>query len=218
METRPIWQLPRAKPWSLPTQALGPEADTAIHVLVLRVNFQYEAVDDSNTTGRGVMNLSRPLATPVDSVAYYDSVGHWIDPPPHNAAYFGAHMRALSLFWKQASMGHDSLVWDIFPPNPDSAYQLPHKMSYYGKCELDSVVAGLERFFVDAITMADTTSPEIDFSQYDAIIIFHAGSDRQNDIGFPTTCSDLFTGFIRFKDVVGGRQRENSGPFGGDDA
>ena len=48
----------------------------------------------------------------------------------------------------------------------------------------------------------DTTSPEIDFASYQSVFLFHAGSDRQNDIGFPETCNDLFTGFISFRDSV----------------
>lgn len=197
--------LQRRSPWSLPQQALQDDQQVTINILVLRYNFQYEEVDDPNTTGRGEMNLSR-LVSVADSNAYYDSVGHWIDPPPHNADYFDAHLRALNYYWNWVSEGHIQLTWDIFPPVSDSAYTLPHPMNYYGKC--DSVVVGLERYFVDAIQLADTVHtidplhPNIDFSEYNAAILFHAGSDRQNDIGFPPTCSDLFTGFIKFGDSI----------------
>ncbi len=191
----------RDKPWSLPSEALAADFDTTIHVLVLRYNFQYETTDDPNTTGRGVMDLSNPLATPADSAAYYDSVGHWIDPPPHDSAYFDAQMQALNIYWQYVSEGKVQLTWDIYPPGPDSVYTLPREMSHYGRC--DSVVVGLEYYFQDCIHVADSVSPEIDFSNYQAFILFHAGSDRQNDIGFPPTCNDLFTGFIKFGDSVG---------------
>ncbi|HVP06492.1 MAG TPA: hypothetical protein VMS71_01520, partial [Candidatus Acidoferrum sp.] len=200
-QARPVWNLPRPKAWSLPTTAIAPNVDTVIHVLVLRFNFQYETVDDSNTTGRGVMDLSTPLADSADSARYYDSVGFIVDPPPHNAAYFNAQMKALNFYWNRVSEGHDSLAWDIYPRAGDSVYQLPHEMAYYGKCEVDSVVYGLERYFVDGIHAADA-DPSVDFSKYNAIIMFHAGADRQNDLGFPPTCSDLFTGFINFRDSV----------------
>ncbi len=194
--------LQRAHPWSLPTQALAPDFDTTIHVLVLRFNFQYEEPDDPNTTGRGYINLSNPLAAPEDSAAYYDSVGHWIDPPPHDSVYFDALMRALNRYWEVASEQKITLTWDIYPPAKDSMYQLPQLMNYYGKCEPESVVVGLERYFIDCIQLVDTVSPEIHFADYQSIFLFHAGADRQNDLGFPETCNDLFTGFISFGDSV----------------
>ncbi|MCB2229344.1 hypothetical protein KQH82_01425 [bacterium] len=193
----------RADRWSLPSSTMAPN-DTTIRCLVLRFNFQQD--DDPNTTGNGLMNVARPLATPQDSAAYYDSVGHWVDPPPHDSAYFHAHLRALDLYWSSVSHGALNLEWDIFPYGDTSTYQLPGEMSEYGICSNlgGDIIAGLEKYFIDCITLADTAHlinpskyPDIDFSQYGAIFLFHAGSDRQNDIGFPTTCSDLFTGFIK---------------------
>ncbi|MBU8934685.1 MAG: hypothetical protein KOO62_11870 [candidate division Zixibacteria bacterium] len=192
----------RDRSWSLPSQALDAMADRTIEVLVLRFDFQREDTDDPNTTGRGVIDLSNPLATPEDSAAYYDTIGHWIDPPPHNAAYFDAHMQALSRYWETVSEGKIDLHWEIFPPESDAAYTLPHPMSHYGKCGYDSVVYGLELYFIDCIETADAETPAIDFARYESIFLFHAGSDRQNDIGFPETCNDLFTGFISFGDSV----------------
>jgi M6 family metalloprotease-like protein len=195
--------LVRKHPWSLPTQALADNYQRTYHVLVLRFNFQAEDPDDPNTTGRGLMDLSTPLTHTWDDTLteYYKQVGHLVDPPPHDSVYFDAHMRALSRYWETVSEGKITLSWNIFPPTRDSVYQLPHPMSYYGKCEFDSVVVGLERYFIDCIQLANTV-PEIVFAGYDAIILFHAGSDRQNDLGFPETCSDLFTGFISFGDSI----------------
>ncbi|MEA3296283.1 MAG: T9SS type A sorting domain-containing protein [candidate division Zixibacteria bacterium] len=198
--------LDRKHPWSLPDHALDDDFDTTINILVLRFDFQYEEVDDPNTTGRGVINLNNPIIDPVDSAIYYDTVGHWIDPPPHNSAYFDAHLCALQKYWETVSKGRYSIKWDIFPPGNDSTYKLPLPMSEYGICHLglpaekafDTVLFGLIRYFKDGIRLADEMSPEIDFSQYGAFFLFHAGSDRQNDIGFPMTCSDLFTGYINY--------------------
>lgn len=197
--------LTRRHPWSLPKSALSAGGDT-VRCLVLRYNFQFETADDPNSTGRGVMDLSNPLADSITAQRYLDSIGHFIDPPPHDSNYFDAHMRALNYYWNWVSEGKITLVWDVFPPGRDSVYQLPHPMSYYGTCanDRDSIVVGLQNYFVDCIHRADSARivdplhPVIDFSQYRAIFLFHAGADRQNDIGFPTTCSDLFTGFLSF--------------------
>ena len=87
----------RGERWSLPDQALAADFDTTIHCLILRYNFQYEATDDPNTTGRGHMDLSRPLDTLTDE-EYIQRVGHLTDPPPHDSLYFDAHMRALNRY------------------------------------------------------------------------------------------------------------------------
>jgi M6 family metalloprotease-like protein len=79
-------------------------------------------------------------------------------------------------------------------------------MSYYG-AEGDSGWTDprdqLGHFFIDAITLADTSDPLIDFSLYDAVIIFHAGSDQQNNIPFIyDTPDDFYTGFIIMAEPV----------------
>lgn len=183
------------KPWLLQGKNLAGTPDT-INVLILRYNFQFEDVDDQNTTGRGTMDLS-----PFDSVTLIETVGHIIDPPPHNSAYFNSHLRALKEYYEIVSDNKLSINWEIYPPQSDSVYTLPYPMNHYGQCDLDNVVVGLENYFRDCIRLADTSSPEIEFDKYQSIILFHAGSDRQNDIGNPETCSDLFTGFIKYNNL-----------------
>ena len=217
-----LGNLPRSSQWSLPLQALPIDYDTTIHCLVLRYNFQYEETDDPNTTGRGRMDLSRPLDTLSDE-EYVAREGHIIDPPPHDSLYFDAHMRALARFWEFVSEGRVHLTWDIYPPFRDSVYTLPQPMNHYGRCDFSEVVEGLEYFFIDCLQLADTAHLlhpgdearwDIDFGDYQAFFMFHAGSDRQSDIGFPVTCNDLFTGFIRFGGSVavdGGTVQINTG-------
>ncbi|MEE8576824.1 MAG: hypothetical protein V3T31_06180, partial [candidate division Zixibacteria bacterium] len=198
---RIVLPLERDKPWSLPKTALDNGFLDTINILVLRYNFQYEDPDDPNTTGRGHMNLTQ-LLTDADVSAYYDSVGHFIDPPAHDSLYFDAHLRALKLYWETVSDDKITLSWDIYPPLVDSVYELPQPMSHYGRCDFSDVVSGLQAYFIDCIQLADTAAPEIDFGRYESIFLFHAGSDRQNDIGFPPTCNDFFTGFITFGDSL----------------
>jgi len=194
--------LSRKSKWSLPEQALSAAFLDTIRILVLRFDFQNESSDNPNSTGRGRLDLSDPLANPIDSANYYNAVGHLVDPPPHDSLYFDAHLRSLRKYYETVSEGKLTLSWDIFPSVSGSAYTLPQPMSYYGICNFDSVVLGLERYFIDCIKVADSVEPGIVFSNYESIFLFHAGSDRQNDIGFPETCNDLFTGFIAFGDSI----------------
>jgi len=201
--------LTRKHPWSLPDNALAPDFDTTMRVLVLRFNFQYETDDNPNSTGRGHMDFSRPIVDSASEAAYIDSVGYLADPPPHDSAFFHEHMTALHNYWYKVSEGRISVEWDIWPRGDTATYQLPHPMDYYGACSdalpsdsyFDSVVAGLERYFVDGIQTADQQSPEIDFSQYSSIFLIHAGADAQNDV-LGNTCNDLYSGFILFGDEV----------------
>jgi M6 family metalloprotease-like protein len=105
-----------------------------------------------------------------------------IDPPPHDRKYFSKHMEALSLYYDAMSYGKLVIDWEVFPLENDSAYELPDVGDYnpgggVWTWELD----GLELFFRDAITVADQ-DPALDFRDFDAVVLFHAGSDWQNDI------------------------------------
>lgn len=210
---RQLFPLSRKNPWSLPDRALAANFNRTVNILVLRFNFQLEQQDDPRTTGSGQMDLRD------DTLAFFLENDHVIDPPPRDSLYFDAHMRACSLYYNAVSQGKLTLTWDIYPPGKDSILELPGPMSNYGACiddidpdlqepefstiYFDSVIAGLERYFIDCIRLADTglVTP-IDFSKYESIFLFHAGSDQQNNIDNPPTCSDLFTGFIRFGNSI----------------
>ena len=181
--------LEREHPWSLPRRSLAAQAPVGpIKVLCLRVSFPLENPDNPNTTGQGKMDF-RPRAD------FETENGHSIDPSPHDSLYFDRQMEALNTYYSFVSRGKVQLTWDVFPPGDTMTYVAPRPMAYYG--DPDSVESRLSDFFVDCMQLADSASPEIVFSDYQATIIFHAGADRQNDIGFPPTDHDLFTGFIK---------------------
>lgn len=183
-----LLHLERETPFGLPKlTGRATQVDT-VHVLAIRVEFQFENPDDSTTTGRGLFDRSAPGQS-------------LIDPPPHGRLYFQAHLRALANYWRAVSNGKLEIVGDVFPTAELQAYQLPVTMAYYGSkgpWKDSSITAQLGHFFYDAVLLADTQEPAIDFSRYDALILFHAGADRQNDLGdlVAYTPNDLFTGFI----------------------
>jgi len=189
---------PLALPFSrqgIPIEDLGASVtvDTTIKILCLRVEFIKEVPDEPRTTGDGTFDMRTYSQFETEE-------GHFIDPAPHDKAYFNSHMIALRNYWYAVSDTTLDLDWDIFPLEDSQTYQLPVRMSYYG-AEGDSGWTDprdqLGHFFIDAITLADTSDPLIDFSLYDALIIFHAGADQQNNIAFiDDTPDDFFTGFI----------------------
>lgn len=118
-----------------------------------------------------------------------------IDPPPHDRKYFSKHMEALAYYYRAMSYGQLEIEWEVFPLANDGAYVLPDVGAYNpggGVWTWD--VEGLELFFRDAIEAADK-DPELDFHDYDAVIVFHAGSDWQNDI-YGDTPYDIPSYFI----------------------
>ena len=188
--------LERPAPYALPTDKNGVPlgASTVIdmlNVLVLKIEFQKEMPDDLNTTGDGTFDLR-------SYQQFLTEEEHYIDPAPHTTSYFNSHMEALRRYWYFVSDRKLDLTWDVYPREEDLAYRLLQPMSYYGSAAtLDEVAEKLGYFFIDAVSMADSVAPQIDFSQYQSIILFHAGSDQQNNIPFINdTPYDLFTGFL----------------------
>ena len=180
--------LERKSLFSLPEPSSISAQPATIKILAVRVSFPREIPDDPTTTGNGVFDM-RPFED------FRIEEGHEIDPSPHDDAYFRSHLEALNNYWSTVSKGKIDLQYDVYPLASYIFYELPHGMAYYGQQRPDS---GLGELFQDTWQLVDQQNPEIDFSQYQAFIIFHAGSDQQSNLSFsPTnTLKDLFTAFI----------------------
>lgn len=156
-----------------------------VRVLALRVQFRLENPDNPYTTGNGHFDL-RDLR---DSLT--------IDPPPHNKRYFEDQMEAMKNYFADVSDGLLQIQYTVMPQGQNDAYTLPLPMAHYGITGSQEIRdIRLAKFFKDAVTLADTTDT-IDFSQYDYVIVFHAGvgqdfSSRDN------TPNDLSSRFISF--------------------
>ena len=108
-------------------------------------------------------------------------------PPPHDRAYFEAHLRALANYYRNVSNGQLIIEYDVYPQDPNGSYVLDTPLIEYGngrtRREIDERVT---RLFRDGIRAADDADA-IDFSQYRAFAVFHAGlggeaSQKLNDI------------------------------------
>ncbi|UCF70977.1 MAG: immune inhibitor A [candidate division WOR-3 bacterium] len=158
-----------------------------LNILVLKVEFVED--DEVCTTGDGKMDMTG-YGTPDDGL-YYD--------PPHSGVYFSRQMEFLSNYYRVNSFGQCNVTYTVKPDHNLQSYQLPHKMRYYsGFVEYDAdngliyyntyaMEMGLVRILSDAIAAADQDE-SVDFSDYDAIIIFHAGTQWQTSINFMRFC------------------------------
>ncbi len=168
---------PSENPWGfreglkkLPKSALT--EPVSIRLCVLRVQFQEDSNDRS--TGSGQFDL-RP-----------EEESQWpIDPTPHNREYFESHMLAVRNYWLLVSDSLIDITYDIYPiPGDVEGYTLPDSMAYYGPSGWfgNDLGARMEGFIIDAMELAYERD-HIDYTRYDDFIIFHAGSDMQNDFG-----------------------------------
>ncbi len=195
VSSRNILGLDHSGKYGMPLQALSSANPVVIRVLAIRVNFKREVTDDPQTTGDGTFDLRTKAVFEAEEK-------HLIDPAPHNRNYFEKHMEALAAYYKVVSNGRLEVTFDVYPRAVDSAYQLDSSMSHYG---LQAPAYGLGEFVSDALHAADrdTTltlyNAGTDKNVYDAYMIFHAGSDQQNNLpGFgQDTPGDLYTGYVK---------------------
>ncbi len=187
--------LKRDAPYALPKAAIPDGVVDTITIMAIRVDFTYEDPDDPTTTGRGVFDLR-------DTATFLAQEGYALDPAPHNRHYFEAHLRSLTQFWWVTSNEKLQLVYEVWPRESDSAYHLNKSIAHYGA---QNPSFGLGEFFHDALNAAynadgDSLQFRDERGKKKAIMIFHAGADRQTDLpfSFTPTPNDLFTGFATF--------------------
>ena len=180
------------------------DADS-VNLLVLLVDFVEEIDDNPKTTGKGKFDFGNYDYFTVNGEL--DSV-QTIGSPPHDSTYFHQTLVALWHYYHVASLGELNSLnfhFKIFPNQVDTAYHLPNEMAYYNP-DTDDWGLKTERFeeyFKNAIASADTTNfpntPEIIFSDYNHIMLIHAGSDWQHDVFGDTPC-DIPAFFISLED------------------
>ncbi|MBL7959447.1 hypothetical protein JNL27_04330, partial [bacterium] len=157
-----------------------------VKVLALRVQFQKEVPDKEQTTGNGHFDLSdqRSVRT--------------IDPAPHNKRYFEDQLLSMRNYFFDVSDGKLDIDYTVKPDGDTAAYTLSRLMEYYGiRGTPQARDKRLAEFFADAVTRVDL-SDTINFSEYDYVIIFHAGAGEDIKLDNSTT-NDLSSRFVSHK-------------------
>lgn len=155
-----------------------------VHVAAIRVEFLEDTT--SLTTGNGRFNL-RGKGHLCDTT--YDTTASGTDilvdtiisrslnyDPPHDLTYFNRIMEFLHNYYYKVSYGKLWIEWTVLPYEGDSGYSLPHEIKYYG--DYQNLVLGFFKLLRDAIEVADY---DADFSNFEQIVVFHAGSGLQSD-------------------------------------
>ena len=150
-----------------------------INVAAIRVEFQPD--DNDLTTGDGTFMMDSTFG---------------IDPAPHNRTYFKDQIIAADNYFNFVSGGKVRVNGDVFPKGLDEAYVVNNEMNHYNpNTTQDAINAGIANLFVDAVQVADN-DPDLNFSDYDLVVIFHAGVGKDIDLGFDETPQDIPSLFI----------------------
>ncbi|MCX6133455.1 MAG: T9SS type A sorting domain-containing protein [Ignavibacteriales bacterium] len=142
-------------PVSVPSAA----GDT-VRILALMVDFQTS--QNSQTTGNGRFQLDAASAQNI------------IDPPPHDSAYFAYKLQFLANYFRKVSNGKVIIKGDVF----GQIVTLSKTLSQYSPAKDGSNDKPLGNLIVDAWHTADSLYPALQFSRYNAFLIFHAGVGR----------------------------------------
>jgi len=110
-----------------------------------------------------------------------------VDPTPHDKVFFDAQMRGLNNYIGFQSCGKLEVEWDILPPGENDAFKLSDIDDYGpGSGSAGWTTPLLAAFLRAAVTAADEGLASLGYpvrlSDYDAIILVHAGADLQGDV------------------------------------
>ena len=158
-----------------------PYRPDSLHVLALLVEFQVDQND--STTGVGAFQMTAPT----------EAV---LDPPPHDRNYFQSHLQALSHYYKTVSHGKLILLTEVF----EEILTLQHTMGYYNPATTEEATdEGLAKLFHDAVVAGDNSG--VRFSNYNCLIIFHAGVGKDINLGYDPTPQDIPSAFLGLDDL-----------------
>jgi M6 family metalloprotease-like protein len=112
--------------------------------------------------------------------------GSIIDPTPHNKAYFASHMEALARYFRFQSCGTLEIEYEILPEGDEESYKLGDIADYGPGRGGQWDYEGLVSFVRDAVVECDNTLRAQGYqkriSDYDAIVLAHAGANLQSDV------------------------------------
>ncbi len=161
-------------PWKPVSGGIPGSVSGTIHVVMIRIAFEENSQGGfSSIRTNGDFDLS-----PYDSSI--------VDPTPHNKTYFNAQMQGLKNYYGFQSCEKLDISWDILPPGENDSYKLSDIADYGpGSYTNGWTTEMLVAFLHDAIVKVDdelsAAGYPVRLSDYDAIILVHAGADIQSD-------------------------------------
>lgn len=161
-------------------------SNTPVRVCAIRVEFAPDTL--TGTTGNGTFGSGFP-----DTLK--------IDPLPHDREYFADHLSFLEHYFVTASRGVLTFsALDIFPAGDVAAYRLAYPMWHYN---YNSDTALLNDRLVELFAeSANLAAADVNFTQYDAILLFHAGVGKDFNVGNDATPFDIPSAYVSSSDLA----------------
>ncbi|MCU7498838.1 MAG: T9SS type A sorting domain-containing protein [Ignavibacteria bacterium] len=147
----------------------GKKSPDSLKILAVLVEFQDEKPEDPATVGNGKFGS-------LYSKEYGNTI---LDPLPHNVSYFSLHMKFLQNYFRSVSDGKFGISYTILP----NTITASKRMRDYSPAVNSTDMTSLASLAKEVWPLAKSQNPGVDFSQYDAFIIFHAGVGR--DVTMP---------------------------------
>ncbi len=135
-------------------------------VRVLAIMVEFEKDNDPQTTGDGSFEMTGSLTQ--------------IDPPPHDSLYFVNKLLFSKNYFQKVSNNKLKISGAVF--GQSKKIKLSKKMSEYSPPTNSNDNRKLAELAQESWQLADAIYPEIDFSNYDVFLIFHAGAGRDIDL------------------------------------
>ncbi len=166
-----------------------------LRILIVRISFATNRDSSLTTIAPDGNFVLAPLANPGPLE---------IDPPPHNKAFYEAHLQGLSEYYDYQSGGRLHIEGRVLPEDPDGSYQVSDVADYGPGTGGLWTLEDLERLVQDMIVAADQGTQAdhaANLADYDDdnpftyIIFVHAGSDWQSDINGDSP-NDIPTFFV----------------------
>lgn len=172
-------------------------------------NFIPPPVYPSETFGRqgNTRNIELPqniLALMVEFTdVTFDLQPSFPDSLPHDKAYYERLLFHMSSYWQDASHGQYTLTEDNYTVWHE-VITAPNTMGYYGEDgENGQQIELICELVLDVIALVDD---DIDFNNYDAIILIHAGAGQETDT---TKTEQIYSTFLSRRSLQAGIDPEN---------
>ncbi len=192
-------------------KALVPDV---LRVLIVRVSFEANRDSHLTTISPGGDFMLDPLVDPGPLE---------IDPPPHNKAYFEAHLAGLTEYYRFMSGGRLEIQGTVLPAGDNDSYKLSDVADYGPGAGSFWTIESLEKMVQDMITTSDQGLIDDGFgnglADYDDetpftyVIFVHSGSDWQSDINgdSPNDIPTFFVTLGEAVDLIGTNPQGNPG-------
>ncbi|MCF7814282.1 MAG: hypothetical protein K9N40_07380 [Candidatus Cloacimonetes bacterium] len=130
----------------------------------------------------------------------FDLVPDFPDSLAHDKEFYERLLFHNASYWQDASHGEYVLTEDNYTVWSE-VISLPNSMAYYGDDDLQ-----IERVCEMVVDLIDAVDDDIDFNEFDAFIIIHAGAGQETD---PDMEEEIYSTFLSRRSLQAGIDPEN---------